>query len=162
MVMKMKKKLFIFLTISILFLTACDLGNTPTAQVEEYLSKYQRLEKNFDKEKEFLSTYLNLDKEKIEDKVIKRQYQNLTYEIKNEKIDGLDANVEVSIEVYDYAKILNNTKLTEEEKQDKIKKQKERINYTLKINLTKNKQNKWVLNSITKEEKEKLLGIYSK
>ncbi len=160
--MKMTKKLFLFLTISILFLTACDLGNTPTAQVEEYLSKYQRLEENLDNEKEFLATYLNLDKEKIEDKVIKRQYQNLTYEIKDEKIDGRDAKVEVSIEVYDYAKILNNNNLTSEEKQEKLKKQKERINYTLQITATKNKQNQWRLNAITEETKEKLLGIYSK
>ena len=30
--------------IGFLFLVGCDLANTPTAQVEEYLSKYQRLD----------------------------------------------------------------------------------------------------------------------
>ena len=58
---------------------------------------------------------------KIDSVIYQKLIKALESNPREEKIDGLDANVEVSIEVYDYAKILNNTKLTEEEKQDKIK-----------------------------------------
>ena len=57
--------------IGFLFLVGCDLANTPTAQVEEYLSKYQRLDKEISLDESFLIGEKNLEES------LKKEYQKI-------------------------------------------------------------------------------------
>ncbi len=151
----------IVLLISIIFLiTACDLGNTPISIVEDYLNKYQMLDKSIDTSYTLLTRDNNITKDEKEEyeKIIKKQYRNLSYELKEETIDGNTATVPVEIEVMNFKKTIdkytnNNKKIIEE-----LKNNKEKITYTIKFKLTK-KNNKWILNSLDNEEKLKLLGM---
>ena len=107
------KKIIIIL-MSILSITACStVKNTPTGAVEEYLSKYQNLNKDVVKElKEAITKEKNMTEKqkKTYQSIIEKQYQNLSYKIKNEEIVGNNATVEVEIEVLDYATSINNSK----------------------------------------------------
>ncbi len=175
----------IILIIFSLLIVGCSIGkdltNTPTKQVEVMLSKYQTLDEDVI---ENINEVVN-KKEEINNKnkeeyknVIKKQYQNLTYEIKNETVDGEDAVVEVEIEVFDYKTALkeieeyrkkheeefyedekfDNNKFTEY-KLKKLKEYKERVKYTLELDLTK-KDDKWILDNLSSEEKSKIEGTY--
>lgn len=123
------------------FLAGCDLANTPTSQVEEYLSKYQRLDKTID-----ISEVLLIDEEDLTEnnkeeyqKLIKKQYRNLSYSIKEEEKD------------LDYSK-----KLLEN-----LKKVKKKVTYTIKFKVEQDKNNQWKVKTLGKDDQEKLLGIYS-
>ena len=110
----MKYLKYTLIIIPIISLTACHLANTPTSIVEDYLTKYQKLDKEVEKEINDVvenSTVDDSEKERYK-KIIKKGYQNLTYKIKDEKIDGNLATVEVQIEVLDYKKIVNNSDIT--------------------------------------------------
>ena len=50
MVIKMKYLKYTLIIIPIISLTACHLANTPTSIVEDYLTKYQKLDKEVEKE----------------------------------------------------------------------------------------------------------------
>ena len=96
--------IFIFLTL--IFITGCSLGNTPTSKVDELMGKYQRLDTEIKDEIKEVVASNNID-ESYQDRYIKaleEQYCNLTYEIKNETIDGNTAIVTTQIEVNDYKK----------------------------------------------------------
>ena len=106
--MKIKKIILLptIIIICISFLAGCDLANTPTSQVEEYLSKYQRLDKTID-----INEFLLIDEEDLTEnnkeeyqKLIKKQYRNLSYSIKEEEIDGNKAKVTAEITVLDYGR----------------------------------------------------------
>ena len=98
------KKIIIIL-MSILSITACStVKNTPTGAVEEYLSKYQNLNKDVVKElKEAITKEKNMTEKqkKTYQSIIEKQYQNLSYKISNEEVIGNSATVEVEIEVLD-------------------------------------------------------------
>jgi len=105
------KKLLVVLCFLFL-VTGCDtLMNSPTNEVENFLSKYQKqdssvinqLDDVIDKDET-----LNDTQKKDYRNLMKKQYQNLTYKIKEETIDGDNATVEVEIEVYDYYKAMDN------------------------------------------------------
>lgn len=178
----MKKIIF---ALSIFLLTGCflseDLTNTPTKQVEAMLSKYQTLDedviKNIDS---VVNSKDELNDKQKEDykKVLKRQYQNLTYEIKNETIDGEEALVEIEIEVFDYKTALDEIEEYRKNNEDKfnnngafdnskfidykieqLDKYKERVKYTLEIDLNK-KDDKWIIDNLSSEEKSKIEGTY--
>ena len=48
------------------------------------------------------------------------QYKDLTYEIKDERVDGNKAVVDVEIEVYDYNTVLNNANTYLDENKDEF------------------------------------------
>jgi hypothetical protein len=86
---------------------------TPTAKVEEFLGKYQKMDSEVLTQ---LDSVISTD-EKMSDSqkdeyrgLMERQYQNLSYKIKNEEIDGDKATVDVEIEVYDYATSITKSK----------------------------------------------------
>ena len=154
--------------IGFLFLVGCDLANTPTAQVEEYLSKYQRLDKSID-----INEVLLIDEEALTEnnkeeyqKLIKKQYRNLSYSVKEEEIDGNKAKVTAEITVLDYGREIR--KLEEEKDLDyskklleNLKKVKKKVTYTIKFKVEQDKNNQWKVEPLGKEGQEKLLGIYS-
>lgn len=150
------------------FLAGCDLANTPTSQVEESLSKYQRLDKNID-----INEFLLIDEEDLTEnnkeeyqKLIKKQYRNLSYSIKEEEINGEKAKVTAEITVLDYGREIR--KLEEEKDLDyskklleKLKKVKKKVTYTIKFKVEQDENNQWKVEPLGKDDQEKLLGIYS-
>ena len=160
MVNEMKKGIYLLLVI--ILLSGCSLGNTPTSKVEEYLSKYQRLDKKIKIDPLDLSVESNLEEKQKKEYVtlIKKQYSNLEYEIKEEEIDGKTAIVETSVSVYDYHSAL--TKKDDSLRIKTLKKQKKRTTYTIDFELEKDEKGNWNLKEPDQEIKDKLLGIYSK
>ena len=160
MVIKMKYLKYLLIIIPIISLTACHLANTPTSIVEDYLTKYQKLDKDVEKEINDVvenSAVDDSDKERYK-KVIEKGYQNLTYKIKDEKIDGNLATVEVQIEVLDYKKIVNNSDITT--RIDELEKACENINYTINFELSKDDSGNWILNTLSDSDLKKIQGMY--
>lgn len=169
----------------VFIVTGCSIGNmdnTPTKKVETYLNNYQTLDSNVLTE---LDALVNQEEMFDEDQkttyrdIMKKHYQDLTYTIKEETVNGDKATVETEIEVNDYTKTLKeaeNYRTTNESefhndegvfdeilfntyKLDLLKKNKQRVKYTIYFTLTKS-GNEWVLDELTDTEKEKILGIY--
>lgn len=160
MVIKMKYLKYLLIIIPIISLTACHLANTPTSIVEDYLTKYQKLDKDVEKQINDVvenSAVDDSDKERYK-KVIEKGYQNLTYKIKDEKIDGNIATVEVQIEVLDYKKIVNNSDITT--RIDELEKASENINYTINFELSKDDSGNWILNTPSDSDLKKIQGMY--
>ena len=156
----MKYLKYTLIIIPIISLTACHLANTPTSIVEDYLTRYQKLDKDVEKEINDVvenSTVDDSEKERCK-KIIKKGYQNLTYKIKDEKIDGNLATVEVQIEVLDYKKIVNNSDITT--RIDDLEKASETINYTINFELSKDDSGNWILNPPSSSDIKKIQGMY--
>ena len=168
----MKKKLLL-LIISIT-LIGCNLNNTPTSKVEELMAKYQNLDTEIENEiEEVLSDeYLTLEQKNEFKELLRNQYKNMTYEVKDEEIDGDNATVSIEIEVIDYKgaititedKYIDKDNYTIEEynkdKLEELKQAKEKITYTLDIELTKNNDGDWIVNNLSNIEKKKIQGMY--
>lgn len=99
-------KKILITTLALFLLAGCtDMMNTPTKRVEEFLGKYQTMDKEVLTQ---LSDILEQEGTMTEDQrkeyenLMKKQYQNLSYKIKDETVDGDAATVEVEIEVFDY------------------------------------------------------------
>lgn len=149
-------------------LTGCDLGNTPTAQVEELLGNYQRYTADVK------TTYLELtngitldaDLQKRYQKLIEKQYRNLSYEIKDEQIDGDTATVKVEIKVTDYQKSFAKYNLQDNQTEyylrvvQDLEEQTEKVIYTINFQVVKNEQDQWKVSTLSEEEQQKILGIY--
>ena len=102
----------LLIIISIFFIVGCgNMMNTPTKKVEEFLSKYQTLDKKvidqLDDVMEDADSFTDEQKEKYHD-LMKKQYQNLSYKIKEETEDGDNAVVTVELEVLDYGSSISN------------------------------------------------------
>lgn len=108
------KRIFILLSLSLLIFAGCEnTMNTPTSKVEEFLGKYQKLDKNVISELDEVLKKENSmsDEQKKEYKILlEKQYQNLSYKIKNEEVEGDTATVDVEIEVLDYQTSINKAK----------------------------------------------------
>jgi hypothetical protein len=178
------KKILSLLGIIIL-LTGCDLSkmyNTPTKQAEMFLSKYQTLDKDVMDDLDYVVDEEDSFNEEQRDayrKLMKKHYQNMIYTIKDEEVNGDIATVEVEIEVTDYSKIIAETKVylqnnpKEFQKNDgiydrtkfidyqlnKLKDAKEKVKYTLYLSFSK-VDGKWMINPLSKSEKDKINGIY--
>lgn len=166
----MKKKMII-LGITLFLLIGCSMSNTPTSKVEDLLSKYQRLDAD-------ISSAINnvLDEQNLTDmhkeryrKLLENQYKNMSYEIKEEQIDGNNAIVTVEIEVLDYKKSISDltfdstiyTKESyDEEKLNRLENTKNKVTYTIELNLTKDNEGTWRLNALTNEQIKKIQGMY--
>lgn len=179
----MKKILFSLLTFMLIFTCGCDkVGNTPTRKVEELMGKYQAVDSDVTNDlNDVVNMEANLtDKQKDRYKeLLKKQYSNLTYEIKEEKIDGDDATVEVEIEVFDLSKASREAEnaLTDKKddflddkgsysqekytdyRLDKMENTKDKVKYTLDLTLRKD-DGEWKLDNLTETERQKIHGIY--
>ena len=161
------KKVFLIVVLSLL--VGCSLGNTPTSKTEELLSNYQMNKNNIPVSYTYLTSDTNISSDiikKYED-AIRKQYRDMSYEIKDEKIDGDTAVVTIEIEVMDFGKAINKYNITEYESAryhelitKELENTKEMITYTLDITLTKDEKDKWVVDDLSLENRDKLLGIY--
>lgn len=110
----MKKKLIVFLSLLVMFVTGC--GNNmsaPSEKVEEFLGRYQSMDSNILTQLDnVISNDETMDDTQKKDykTLMEKQYQNLSYKIKDEKIDGDKAEVLVEIEVFDYANSINESR----------------------------------------------------
>lgn len=170
----MKKILLISSTlfITLTFLIGCSLSNTPTSKVEDLFSKYQRLDNDITNEIDSLleTEILTNDQSERYRKIIEDQYKNLTYEIRDEAIDGDTAVVTAQIEVLDYRKAISELNTSEgtnidvleynNKKLDKLEKVKEKVAYTLEINLTKDNDGNWKITNLSNEDIKKIQGMY--
>lgn len=164
----------ILLTISLFttltFLIGCSLSNTPTSKVEELFNKYQMLDEDIDEEiNRLLETEtLTVNQKERYKKIIENQYKNLTYEIKDEIIDGDTAKVVVQIEVLDYRKTIDklnmevNNDILEynNKKLEELEKTKEKVAYTIEINVLKNDNGNWKLEKLSSDNIKKIQGMY--
>lgn len=108
------KKTLIILGATIIFLTGCGATlNTPTGAVEEFLGKYQNMDKEVLAQLDRVITSDNSmsdeQKKDYRDLMI-TQYKNLSYKIKNEDVVEEEAEVDVEIEVLDYASTINQSR----------------------------------------------------
>ena len=166
----MKKKL-VLLALPLLLLIACTMDNTPTSKVEALFTKYQKLDNDIDNGINNILDEQNLSETQKERyrNILEKQYKNLTYQIKEEIIDGNNATVVVEIEVTDLKKTINDlvfdstiySKETfDEEKLNRLEKAKDKVKYTLELNVTKDNNDEWKLNALTNEEIKKIQGMY--
>ncbi len=178
-------KKIICIVISLLLLVGCsNISNTPTRQVENFFNKYQTLDSevldDLDRVINKNQNFDNTNKDQYRD-VVKKQYKNMTYKIKEETIDGDKAVVTAEITVLDFGKIIResedykNNHIDEFQDQNgnydeskyinyvipKLKEAKEKIKYTLDINLTKINK-KWKIDGIDSDTEDKILGTYEK
>ena len=169
-----------------LILFGCSLGkgmdNTPTKQVEAFLSDYQTLNSNVLSELDSIvdqETMFDDDQKTEYRDILKKHYQDLTYTVKEETVNGDKATVEVEIEVNDYTKALKDAEEYKTSNQNvfsddsgvfdeskysdyrlkALKDNKDRVKYTIYFSLTKT-NDKWTLDPLTDTEQNKILGIY--
>ena len=162
------KKIVILSLLLIMFLVGCNNMNyTPTSKVEDFLGKYQKLDKDV------LTDLKNMiDKEEMSEEekkeyqvLLEKQYQNLSYKIKNEIIKKDTATVDVEIEVLDYTQAVSKANKTCEDKEMiscKIKEMKlanSKIKYDITFTLN-NEEGNWVIEKLEKEDLKKLHGLY--
>ena len=182
---KMKRIHRIIFLVTILFLVVgCgNMMNTPTKKVEDFLSKYQTMDKavltQLDDVIEDAGNLVDKQKDTYRE-LMKKQYQNLSYKIKDETEDGDNATIQVEIEVYDYGKAIqeaesylttnreefinNETNEIDTEKflDYKIKQMKDtkdKVTYTINFTLTK-VEDEWKLDNISDVDRQKLHGLY--
>lgn len=175
-------KKFLFLLITTLILTACgnfEIGNTPSRKVEDYLNKYQTLDK--DVIHDLKTTLINEGTIPENERnayldFMKKHYRDMTYEIKDQILNGDNATVIVEVTVRDYSKVVNDTNNYKNNNEDKfakdplklfssyrleeLKKVKDTTTYTLNLTLKKI-DDKWILNQLSNEELNKLNGLYA-
>lgn len=166
----MKKKLLLYI-IPFLLLVGCSINNTPTSKVEELFTKYQKIDDDITNNIDEVLNEQNLSETQKDRyrKILENQYKNISYQIKEEIIDGNNATVITEIEVIDLKKSINDlvfdsniyTKETyDEEKLIRLEQAKDKVKYTLELELTKDSSEKWNLNALTNEEIKKIQGMY--
>ena len=162
------KKLFLIL-FCLTILVGCSLGNTPTSKTEDLLSRYQMLDNSINVSYTNLTTDTNLNQDIIKkyEKAIEKQYRNLSYEVKDEIIDGENATVTIEVEVMNYKDVINKYNKADYDVNEYHKmitndldSAKDTVTYTLDITLTKDNTDTWNIDSLSTENKSKLLGIY--
>lgn len=177
-------KKIIGLLICVFLISGCemlDVGNTPTKKVEEYLNKFQILDKDvLDELDSVIDSKITLNDEIRNEyrDLIKKQYKDMQYTIKEERQNGDDAIVTVEIIVRDFTKIINEAEiyrrghieefyenevyvdnLYKKYLLDKLKDAKDKVTYTIDFNVH-NENGKWKVESISNEIEDKILGIY--
>ena len=174
------KKVLSFLLI-VFLMVGCNMMNTPTKKVEEFLMSYQTLSEDVVSDLELSAEMENLsstNKITYMD-VMQRNYKNLKYEIANENVNGDEAVVTAKITVYDLYKAMkeSNDYLTDnstefevngvydqnkyrEYELNQMLKTNYTVDYTISFNLSKVDE-EWVLNEPDNVVKEKIHGIYN-
>lgn len=110
--MKIKKLIFLF--IGLVLLVGCtDTTNTPSKKVEDFLSKYQKMDNDVLTQLDLIidnDSEMDKDQKKEYKSLMLKQYQNLSYKITDEKQEDDTATVDVEIEVYDYQSSITKSK----------------------------------------------------
>lgn len=183
----MKKALFLILCL--LLLVGCSMNDTtPTKAVESYLAKYQNLDASVTTQLDnVISNNISMnDEEKAAYRELMiNQYKNLSYKITDEIVgdDRNEAEVDVTIEVLDYASNISESKIyyknhldefkdstsNDEEleetksfikyKIDNMKNVVKTRKYDMTFYLTKIDK-EWVIDDLSDSDYEKLHGLY--
>lgn len=177
----MKRRTIVLFAILGLFLvTGCFGKFTPSERVEDMFNRYIKNDEKIMKElEEYMGEQeLSTEQKRKYSDIIKNEYATIKYNIKDEKIDGDEAQVEVAIEVKDLFKaskeageylvehapefytngVYDRDKFIDY-KLDVMKDYSERVNYTIYIDLIK-KDGLWTIEQIDNESLEKIHGIY--
>ncbi len=182
----MKKVLCVIVFLFSFLLVGCNLGkeltNTPTKQVEIFLNKYQILDKDvLDDLDQAISEEEDFDGSSRERyrQIMKDSFQKLAFQIKDQKEDGDKAIVTAEVEVVNFGKVLSASRVYLESHPEefydekgehdskkfmdyRLKQMKEnydKIKYTIDFHLTKRNE-EWKLDDLSKEDLQKLQGIY--
>lgn len=173
------------LAVMLLALVGCsinDLSNTPTKQTELFFNKYQTLDQSVLDDLNHVvaaETQFNTEQRERYKELMKKHYQNLTYKIKDEEVNGNTAVVIVEIEVTDYANVLRDSEsylsenpqefqndlgeydvtLYSEYRLNKLEEAKDKVKYTLEMNLIK-LDKEWQVDQISSTDEEKIHGVY--
>ena len=181
--MKKYIKELLVVVIFIFLISGCgNITDTPSAKVEKFMSKYQRLDSEVLLQLDnVVSDNLDLSDIQKEDYrgLMERQYQDLSYKIKDEKINGDNATVTVELEVYDYRNSLNKSEIYYENNKKEFQKEDGTLdlekywNYRIKqmkvvddrikqeIVFTFHKDDgKWVLEDLSDLDRDKIHGLY--
>lgn len=154
-----------------LLLVGCSMANTPTSRVDDLFMKYQKVDNDIVIGIDNVIDDQNLTeshRERYRD-LLEKQYKNLSYEVKDELIDGETATVLAEIEVIDYKKAVSDltfdssiyTKESyDEEKLNRLEQAKDKVKYTLEIQLTKDTNGNWKIDALTNEQMKKIQGMY--
>ena len=176
-------KKLVAVCLGLLLLVGCtNMANTPSEKVEDFLSKYQKLDDDVLTQLDVTidnDSDMDDDQKKDYRSLMEKQYQNLSYKITDEKVDDDMATVDAEIEVYDYQTSITKSKEYFDENKDefvtdddeigikkytdyKIKQLKDvtdKTTYTITFNLTK-EDGEWKLQDITDTDRQKLHGLY--
>lgn len=179
-------KRFIAIICLSLLLVGCSTSlNTPTGAVEDFLSRYQNLDSRVLTQLEkVLEDDDSMNKEQKEEykKLMLNQYKNLSYKVNDENIMDDEAEVEVELEVLDYASSISQSRIYYKRHLDefdgsdssddidnigsfidyKIKNMKN-VNNTTKYEMTfylEKQDNEWVVNDISNNDILKIHGLY--
>ncbi|MBR4619276.1 MAG: hypothetical protein IKO49_08230 [Bacilli bacterium] len=178
------RKIFLVVSFVAVFLVGCgNMSNTPTAKVENFMSKYQRLDSEVLSQLDMVvAARSDLTDEQKENyrNLMERQYQNMSYKIKDENANDKNATVTLEVEVYDYRSALNNSEQYYEsnkkefEQEDGTLDNKKYWDYKIsemvktedriknEIIFTLHKDNdKWILEDISDIDREKLHGVFA-
>ncbi len=170
-----------FIAILCMFsLVGCSIGkdmtNTPTKKVEAYMDGYQKLDSSVLNDLDTLlhDVEYTVDQKSRYKELMKKHYKDMKYEIKDEKINGDKATVEVEVEVRDYSKILSSKDIPDEIKDeegnytdeayynyqlDQMEKVEDKVKYTVTFYLTKT-ANEWKIDDLNESTMQKIHGIY--
>ena len=181
----MKKILLLLLLIIV---TGCSMSsNTPTGSVENYLNKYQNLDKEVLNQLDNVliknSTMTEKQRNNYKDLMI-NQYKNMSYKVKEENIlSDNEAEVEVEIEVLDYASSINESKIYYRNHYDEfesdiyneklldnissfidyklenMKNVEKKVKYNIIFSLVKI-DNQWIINDLDDIDIQKIHGLY--
>lgn len=176
------KKLGI-LVLSLLLIVGCSCSRkTAVDAVKNYMNLYINNDESvLDELDEYTEREELTDKQKETYKeIIRNQYKNITYEITNEEYEGDTATITAKVKVYDLFKVqkaadeylLNNHEKFYDEtgtydktlfldyKLEKMKEQKEVIEYTIDFKVIK-ENDEWTVSQLSDSDLEKIHGIYN-
>ena len=171
----MKKILYVVM--AFFALTGCGMmDNTPTKKVEALLHKYQMNDSEVITDLDnvlLMDSTLTDDERKDYRDFMKKHYQDLTYKIKEEKIDGDSATVDVEITVRDYSEAMNdannyrmnNSGMFDDSNSfasyrlDRLKEVSKQTSYTLTFHLTK-VNDTWQVEPLSSDDESKINGLY--
>ncbi len=168
----MKKYLFL-LIVPFLLLGCNNSMNTPTGAVESFLNSYQNLDsellENLDQIIDRDQDLTKEQREKYHDLMV-NQYKNLSYKIKSENVVDDTAEVEVEIEVLNYASSIRESKNYYRDHQDEVddymdyqllnmENVKNKTHYTIMFSLNK-VDNEWVVDDLDDVDVQKIHGLY--
>lgn len=119
------KKIFGVLLLSILFLTGCGNAlNTPTKAVEEYLKTYQNLDDRVITQLDDIidnDNVMSEEQKKDYRELMINQYKNFSYKVVDENETNDEAEVEIELEVLDYASSIGESRIYYNNHRDEFK-----------------------------------------
>lgn len=158
---------FIYLKIAV-------FGTSPSAVVEEYLNKYNSLDKGVtSKIKYEFEDKLDKKQKKQYESIMKKQYQKMFYSILDEEVVENKAVVKAEVTVSDFNACYNaadshiathTEKFPTVERQinyklNKLETCSEKVTYPITFNLRKS-SNEWLLDNLLEADSKKISGTY--